>query len=100
MVERQAGGYRADPEFVSVAVGEFLAPTVALLYVEVAVSVAADRARPEPAVAGAVHLRLEPLSRIRKPRPLIPALHALKHTTDYTEHVGRALLAQLAEVAA
>lgn len=82
VVQRGAGGDRADVQFIRPPVREHLLPLVPDLQGEVAVAVRTDRPVPQPAPIAAPELGFKPLSGIAW-------LRTCRHTTEYTEFSGR-----------
>lgn len=94
VVDRQSGGDRSDVELVRRAVCPmFSPPSVERAHIEQPVSVRVLGAGPDPAPVAASNLGVESLSNVSRLRPTL-------HPTDFTEFVGRQLLAHLGAVAA
>ena len=68
-----------------------LNPPATFFNVEQTIAVRVDCALPDPAVARTLDLRLESLSHITRVWPR----HDANHTTEYTEFIGKQLIASL-----
>lgn len=93
MVQGVPGRDVSTVKLKGVPVGELLPPCPIALDVEVPVAVPADGPLPHPASRAAREFAQKALALIGRCRPLVR--HNSEYTTEYTEHIGRELMAHL-----